>query len=211
MGKRNRRAEPTTNKVKRRLSLTLSGRIPVSPRRVRTRWSIPTVLRRQQPAQSPLRARKAESQKTKKQLRSTTVSTPRLLMAAIKSITSVPILGITCPPHSQLTSHQLLVLPFFRIIILLPSPPSLTLLIILSPVSCPRSGLPVLVSTSGTISLFHERSAPPRCIVHTSYTLPYLRVCGCIIGTSAPPSRLFTASDYYSLKISKLASFFCHA
>jgi hypothetical protein len=102
--------------------------------------------------------------KTKKQLRSTTVSTPRLLMAAIKSITSVPILGITKTPHSQLTSHQLLVLPFFRIIIHLPTLPR----------SCPYfhsrlltdSRLPVLISTSGTISLFRERSAPPRCIVH---------------------------------------------
>lgn len=32
MGNRNRRAEPTTNKLKRRLSLTLTGRLSVSPR-----------------------------------------------------------------------------------------------------------------------------------------------------------------------------------
>jgi hypothetical protein len=81
------------------------------------RLSPAEIARTDSPHCSPLRARKAESQKTKKQLRSTTVSTPRLLMAAIKSVTSLPILGITWTPHSQLTSHQLLVLPFFRIII----------------------------------------------------------------------------------------------
>lgn len=102
VGNRNRRAEPTTNKLKRRLSLTLTGRSLVSPRSesqrmfCETRWSIPTVLRRgaRTTVRSPLRARKARVTKNekKKQLRSTVVTTPRLLMAAIKSIRSVPFL-----------------------------------------------------------------------------------------------------------------------
>jgi hypothetical protein len=131
VGKRNRRAEPTTNKLKRRLSLTLTGRPSrLTSQRVtadvlRTRWSIPTVFRRgattderpHRTVSSPSPQGQAEVAKNKQnnQLRSTTVSTPpRLLMAAIKSMhqcisASVPILGITCPPHSPLSSHQLLV------------------------------------------------------------------------------------------------------
>ena len=72
VGNRNRRAEPTTNKLKRRLSLTLTGPQATRTRLtsqlvtadvLRTRWFIPTVFRRGARADTPhcslLRARKA--------------------------------------------------------------------------------------------------------------------------------------------------------
>ncbi len=66
MGNRNRRAEPTTNKVKRRLSLTQAARRPSRSDLaashsccLRTRWSIPTVSA-ECSLHCPLCARKAE-------------------------------------------------------------------------------------------------------------------------------------------------------
>jgi hypothetical protein len=175
VGNRNRRAEPTTNKVKRRLSLTLTGRPPVSPRSESQRMfcehvglfrlSSAEAARTYTPHCRPLRARKAEQQKTKKQLRSTTVSTPRLLMAAIKSITSVPILGITCPPHSSTDFPSASCSPVLSHL-------SASLLF-LAPISCPDSGLPVLVSTSGTISLSRAISVAS---MHPSHFVLSLRL-----------------------------------
>jgi hypothetical protein len=54
---------------------------------------------------------------------------------------SVPILGTTCPPHSPLSSHQLLVRSFAS------SFTSLWSVAILAPICCSDSGLPVLAST----------------------------------------------------------------
>lgn len=61
---------------------------------------------------------------------------------------SVPILGITCPPHCPFPSHQLLVRSFAS------SFTSLLSVRILAPICCPDSGFPVLASTSGTITIF---------------------------------------------------------
>jgi hypothetical protein len=160
------------------------------------------------PALSPLRARKTFSPRPKNEK-------PTPIDDGLHATPSndcdqdhqFPIIGIKSLVH--LTHHSLPISFLFSA----SSFTSLTLTLVrfLPPICCPDSGLTVLVPTPGTISLFRERSAPPRCIAHTFYTLSNLCVCGCIIGTSAPPSRLFTASDYYSLKISKPASFFCDA
>ena len=205
MGNRNRRLWPT-NKLKRRLSLARPARPFPLTSQLRTRWFIPIALRTPSlPALSPLRpqGRACPRREYKNQLRSTTVSTPRLLMAAIKS-------GIS---HQSLFLESLIHLTYFpinflfsllRSFFLLSSSPALTLL---SPDTSTRlfASDSRLVSyprhNHGNTPLLCERSTPPRrnCSL---YTLPSLCVCGCIIGTSEPPSRLFTAADYYSLKIS---------
>ena len=129
MGNRNRRLWPT-NKLKRRLSLARPARPFPLTSQLRTRWFIPIALRTPSlPALSPLRpqGRACPRREYKNQLRSTTVSTPRLLMAAIKS-------GIS---HQSLFLESLIHLTYFpinflfsllRSFFLLSSSPALTLL-----------------------------------------------------------------------------------
>jgi len=180
---------------------------------LRTRCFIPTDCPPQRckdrlSALSPLRALKAELLKPRAKIQKPTPiddglhATPSNGCDQDLYLPSVPIPGITYPPHRLVI---VLLIPFFRINFQLPPWPCLQLVR-----DDPR--LSVQFSTPGTItatpqSVFRERSAPPRRIVHF-YTSPNICVCGCIIGTSAPPSRLFTASDYYSPNV---ACYFCEA
>ena len=165
---------------------------------LRTRWSIPTDFRRgasttDTPHCPPLRARKARVAKNEKPtpiddgLHATQPSNG--CDQAHQSLFLESLVHLTL----SLTSHQLLVLPtpFSRIT------PSLLSAALIRDSRCqsPPQGQ----------SLSFASDQHRLDVLFAFTTLSNLFVCGCIIGTSAPPSRSFTASDYYS----SIASFFC--
>ena len=168
MGNRNRRAEPTTNKLKRRLSLTLTGRPLVSPRSESQRMvcehvglfglssaevqgqTTPRTVPLSEPARQSRKKRKATPIDDRLHATPSNGCDQSLFLESLGHLT-----------HSSLPISFLFSRSFAS---------SFNSLSLLFRFLAPISPLPVLLSTS---SLFRERSAPPRCIVHT---LSYLSV-----------------------------------